>query len=304
MKRAISLEWQSPSFKRERSPEIEQDQPETSFVGDSSSLGQDGAPIDLESQGSDTLSLSLLLVEVEKPQEPEECSISARTALQHIFLFWIMTTPATCMLICLWVLRSVWAAALSFHMVACILLPYAYTRLCFSHGDFVELLRALWRNPWRQALFGCAYWLAFAGLGSAFYWTMGRLIVPNQKEVVEELGLSDDISVFVFSLYFCIANPLAEEFFWRGFLVQALGRKESMLWTISTMYASYHVVVLYTLQLDPVLVAMCSVLLIVAGRVFSLLAGISGVWSSALAHCAADMVIISVLFDWRFVQAQ
>jgi len=271
------------------------------FAGDAS-LANSVVSIDLEAQQRDTL--SLLMVDGDKVQEQDdELSITAHTALQLIFIFWIMTTPATCMIICLWVLRSIWAAAVSFHLFACLLLPYAYMRLCFSNEHALDLLRKLLRNPRRQAVLGCMYWLAFAGLGSAFYWMMGRLIIPNQHTIVEDLGISDDTSSVAFGLYFCSANPIVEEFFWRGFLVHALGKKEGMLWTISAMYASYHVVVLYALQFEPVLVGVCGVLLVVAGRLFSLLAGFSGVGSSALAHCAADMVIISVLFDWRYVQA-
>jgi membrane protease YdiL (CAAX protease family) len=70
------------------------------------------------------------------------------------------------------------------------------------------------------------------------------------------------------------------------------------LWISAVSYASYHVVVLAAIGIQPELICLCFATLVLAGRIFSWMHHTTGLWSAVLAHAGADVVIVGALFDW------
>jgi len=85
------------------------------------------------------------------------------------------------------------------------------------------------RTPWARALgwialtYG-AFWLATA----IFVAAVGP---PEQQELVEEFENEDTLSVILgYGTLACVAAPIAEEFFFRGFMFPALARRLGWVW--------------------------------------------------------------------------
>jgi len=65
-------------------------------------------------------------------------------------------------------------------------------------------------------------------------------------------------------------------------------------------YASYHIVVLAAIGIEPEVICMCFLVLTIAGRVFAFIFRKTGLMSAVIAHSAADVVIVAIILDWYY----
>lgn len=95
-----------------------------------------------------------------------------------------------------------------------------------------------------------------------------------------------------------VVNPILEEFFWRVFMFECLRGQRFWLPAlgVSTLYASYHVPVVWNV-LPPGLVALTFLFLVLLGLALQLIVDHVGLILAAAVHCAYDVVACMLLSD-------
>jgi membrane protease YdiL (CAAX protease family) len=98
----------------------------------------------------------------------------------------------------------------------------------------------------------------------------------------------------LFITYFVLANPLIEEYFWRGYL----GSPARNLYTSDFLYAGFHALVLVN-KMQTAAILYSLVVLVLAGWFWRQLARIDGgLLASVSGHMAADFTILMAVY-WR-----
>jgi hypothetical protein len=100
----------------------------------------------------------------------------------------------------------------------------------------------------------------------------------------------------VFIAYFVLANPLIEEYFWRGYL----GSPTRGLYPSDFLYAGFHALILMNkMQIGAILYSL--IVLVLAGWFWRQLARLDGgLLASVLGHMAADFTILMAVY-WRSI---
>ena len=129
--------------------------------------------------------------------------------------------------------------------------------------------------------------------GISLYFLWKYLGVTNDlPSQLETLGLTKSIWP-AFMAYFVLANPLVEEYFWRGFL----GSSTKKLYISDFLYAGFHGLILIG-KVRPGSIIYSLVLLILAGWFWRQIAREDqGLLAPVLGHMAADFTILLAVYQ-------
>ena len=117
-------------------------------------------------------------------------------------------------------------------------------------------------------------------------------VVSDLPAHLEALGLTSSTWP-VFITYFVLVNPLAEEYFWRGYL----GSPTKSLHISDFLYAGFHALVLWG-RVQPGSIMYSVVMLILAGWLWRQIARLDGgLLAPALGHMAADLTILLAVYQ-------
>lgn len=139
-----------------------------------------------------------------------------------------------------------------------------------------------------------AYWApllaVFFGLGGVLLFVLWPLLGQDAGMVCERLGalgVTKDVWPY-FATYFCIANSMLEELFWRG----RLGSESRVLTSNDLLFAGYHSLVLVSFA-SPFWTAPVFIACALAGWVWRRLRSASGGLAlPILTHVVADVGIV------------
>lgn len=170
--------------------------------------------------------------------------------------------------------------------------------------------RALWQPTLilpraRDCLVILVAALLFSSLTICSYEVAGRLVLSDHgvSELLQEQGLSRQ-NLWMFGLYAILVNPLFEEFYWRGVLLNALDdlklplKHFGIVWS-SFAYALFHYLIL-RLVLFPVWAEVGALLLAAYGALLAWIYRRTGsILTTALAHgLLTDLACVALLVDF------
>ena len=108
----------------------------------------------------------------------------------------------------------------------------------------------------------------------------------------------DNNYFWVLAAVFTLLNPILEERYWRGYMLQRLGTTRSALWTSSLFYSLYHGVVLFPLFELPYSLLVCLPIFL-AGIVWGwMTVKAKSMWGSVICHALADAGIMVLYFQF------
>jgi membrane protease YdiL (CAAX protease family) len=133
-----------------------------------------------------------------------------------------------------------------------------------------------------------------SGISLYFFWSYFGL-GSDLPAYLESYGLTRTMWP-VFIAYFVLANPLIEEYFWRGYL----GSPTRGLYPSDFLYAGFHALILMNkMQIGAILYSL--IVLVLAGWFWRQLARLDGgLLASVLGHMAADFTILMAVY-WRSI---
>jgi membrane protease YdiL (CAAX protease family) len=116
-------------------------------------------------------------------------------------------------------------------------------------------------------------------------------IAADLSQRVKEIGLTQSTWIW-FITYFTLANPLIEEYFWRGFL----GSTAENFYISDFLYAGFHgLILLNKVQASMIIYSLA--LLVLAGWFWRQIARADkGLLAPVLGHMAADFTILMAVY--------
>jgi membrane protease YdiL (CAAX protease family) len=191
--------------------------------------------------------------------------------------------PYITVLLGLHILKSAWAAILLYHSAILIII--------LKSNGFIFFKRLFLGWNWRIGL-PLAIISALSGLSLYFLWPIAGVQGTQLSDILKEFRLHGS-SWYIFIVYYCIATPILEEVFWRGYLLVP-GRRPS---APDFLFAGYHIIVLI-IFLKPLPIAAVIISLVITAWIWRivalksnglavpltshLLAGISVIWFANL----------------------
>lgn len=179
--------------------------------------------------------------------------------------------------------QSAWAALVGFHLAILLSLwiagPDLPVRILFKSTDPRWILYSL---------------LLSVGSGVVLFalWDHFRF-TGNLAAQVEALGLRASIWP-PFIAYFVLANPLVEEYFWRGYL----GSGSTGVTVSDILYSGFHGLILVN-KLQPGMILFCLAVLVLAGWFWrQIRREDGGLLAPVLGHMAADLSILLAVY-WK-----
>lgn len=131
----------------------------------------------------------------------------------------------------------------------------------------------------------------FSGAIVLYGWDFAKLSDVNLIEIFAMYGLQGS-SIYIFVSAAITLNPLLEELFWRGYLVDA---RKGPSW-IDAAFAGYHVPALL-LVIKPLMATLAFIVLCIAGWGLRLIGNkLDGLLLPYLGHLAADVSIIAAIY--------
>ena len=129
-----------------------------------------------------------------------------------------------------------------------------------------------------------------SGVSLYLFWSYFEMIADLPAHI-ESLGLTSSTWP-AFIAYFVVANPLLEEYFWRGFLGSATRR----LYPSDVLYAGFHgLILLGKLQVGAILYSL--IVLVLAGWFWRQIARADGgLLAPVLGHAAADFTLLMAIY--------
>lgn len=181
----------------------------------------------------------------------------------------------------LFVSRTAWSALLSFHLAILISLLIAKPKIP------VKILLTSHHIKWILISV-----LLCGSSGITLYLLWNKLgITGGLSAHVEAIGLNQ-FTWIPFIAYFTLANPLLEEYFWRGYL----GSSTRNFYASDFFYAGFHGLVLMN-HVQGSMVVYSLALLILAGWFWRQIARADdGLLAPVLGHMAADFTILLAVF--------
>ena len=177
--------------------------------------------------------------------------------------------------------HSAWAGLLAFHLSILISLWIARPKIP---------LNILWTSNDFRWILASIFICGSTGITLYFLW--------------DKFGIADDIATratamgltpsswIAFIAYFTLANPLLEEYFWRGFL----GSKTTDLYISDFLYSGFHGLILLT-KVRPDVILYCLAVLVLAGWSWRQVARVNGgLLAPVLGHMAADFTILMAVY--------
>jgi membrane protease YdiL (CAAX protease family) len=117
-------------------------------------------------------------------------------------------------------------------------------------------------------------------------------VVGDLHEHIESLRLTSSTWP-LFITYFALANPLIEEYFWRGYL----GSPTKGFYPSDFLYSGFHGLILWG-KVQPGLIVYSLILLVAAGWFWRQLARIDGgLLAPVMGHMAADLTILLAVYQ-------
>jgi len=138
--------------------------------------------------------------------------------------------PYITILLGLHILKSAWAAILLYH---------AAIIFVILKSSGLILFKRLFRGWSWKIGFSFALISAMSGLSLFFLWPILSIDGLELSAVLGLYGLNGN-SWFIFLIYYCVATPILEEAFWRGYL-SAPNRYPA---GPDVLFAGYHIIVL------------------------------------------------------------
>ncbi len=181
----------------------------------------------------------------------------------------------------LFLFRNAWAALIGYHLAMVLIML-----LSSGKPDFKQLVVG---KRWPVLVVSCVVGTC-AGLFLLGGWSLMGLD-GKAGEFARSLGLSG-ATLLAFLIYFVIANPWIEEFYWRGYL----GSGDSRPVLNDLMFSGYHLLVMASI-LGPVWSAALFVVLTVAAWFWRQADRLGGsLLPSLLSHLAADLTVMLVVY--------
>lgn len=181
----------------------------------------------------------------------------------------------------LFVSRNAWSALLSFHLAILISLliskPKTPIQILFVSHHIQWILISV---------------LLCGSSGLTLYLLWDKFGISNDLLAhVATIGLNQSTWV-PFIAYFTFANPLIEEYFWRGYL----GSETTDFYISDFLYAGFHgLILLNHVQMNMVIYSL--VLLVLAGWFWRQIARADGgLLASVLGHMVADFTILMAVY--------
>jgi membrane protease YdiL (CAAX protease family) len=182
----------------------------------------------------------------------------------------------------LYLFKNAWAALIGFHVA--ILVALAVLRPNTPVNVLFESKSPKW-------ILINVLICGASGIGLYFLWDLFG-IVPDLSAQLGSMGLNSSASWFAFILYFSLANPLIEEYFWRGVLESNLKK----LYIGDFIYAGYHVLVLWG-KMHPLSILFAFITLTSAGWFWRQSSrDDKGLFAAVLGHMVADFSILLVVY--------
>ena len=182
------------------------------------------------------------------------------------------------------------------------------------HGIFllpaIIIGRALWLKTltWprpRDVLIVLMAAILFCAVAVVAYEVAGRLVLSNAHvyELLKDVGLNKE-NLWIFGLYATVVNPLVEELYWRGVLLNALDNLRlplkhfGIIWS-SVTYALMHYLI-FRLVMFPICTEIGIALLACYGALMALIYRRTGsIITTALAHgLLTDLTCVALLVDF------
>lgn len=183
-----------------------------------------------------------------------------------------------------WV-QSAWFALVGFHLA--IILSLLFARSTFP-------IKSLFRSNDLRWVALSILVCGSSGISLYFFWSYFgfRGDLPAR---IESYDLTRSTWP-LFIAYFVMANPLIEEYFWRGYL----GSLTKSLYPSDFLYAGFHALILMNkMQIAAMIYSL--VLLVLAGWFWRQLARVDGgLLAAVLGHMAADFSILMAVY-WRSI---
>ncbi len=185
----------------------------------------------------------------------------------------------------LFIFHNAWLALVGFHLAIVIALFWLRPVLPVN----VLIKPASWNLVLLNILV-----CSLGGVGLYFLWDILG-VAHNLSDMLQRLGLNDSTWLGLI-VYFSLANPFFEEYFWRG----ALGSDATWFYVGDLIYAGYHVLVVWNkAQPQAILLMLCS--LVAAGWFWrQLYRRNASLLAPMLGHMAADFsILLAVYFKVR-----
>jgi membrane protease YdiL (CAAX protease family) len=181
----------------------------------------------------------------------------------------------------LFIVRNAWCALLGFHLAIIVSLvftkPNIPIKALFTGRDIRFILPSV--------LLGAA-----SGMILYFFWDEFG-IVDDVSIQVEALGLNQ-ANWAAFIAYFALANPLIEEYFWRGYL----GSGTTTFYVSDFLYSGFHALILIN-KVPTGMIMYGLAVLVLAGWFWRQMAQAGrGLLAPVLGHMTADLTILLAVY--------
>lgn len=221
-----------------------------------------------------------------------ETEHSTRRALA--IMLWSLA-PIPAIWVGLYVLKSaVWAFTL-YHGIC--LIP----AIVFGRSNWVPSFRL---PTVKECLLLVAASIGFSAVAVLFYELFGQLLLSNEDVIalLKTLGYSKALFIPL-SVYAIVVNPLFEEIYWRGVVLNELDRFKTpfrhfgLIWS-SLAYAAFHYLI-FRMVLFPVYAEIGTLMLAVYGAFLAIIYRRTGsILTTAIAHgLLTDMAAIALILD-------
>jgi membrane protease YdiL (CAAX protease family) len=175
-------------------------------------------------------------------------------------------------------LPNIWFVLVPYHLM-CLSLPFLEP----AHSKRVESLR--WVPELRGHVVMTLLTIALGGVLA--YWDVLSVLPAFVSAFVSRLT-----PLGAFAIYSVLVNPFAEEWFWRGFVIDRWGSAESAFW-----FALLHLLALVSFA--PPVLSVVMVLPVFATAVYwgYIRRATGSLWPSVLSHLGVDVAILLALSD-------